>query len=83
MITEPRVVAGNLISLSAVPTAGAQLVVTLLGGEVVIEGVPVRMINDNFSGIVDGEYLLFLKRDQDEGKFSIYRGESSRLRTNR
>jgi hypothetical protein len=72
VINEPRVISGNLVLPSAAPRAATPLVITLLGGEIVIEGVPVRYLNDNFSAMVDGEYLLFLKRDQDVGRFQIY-----------
>jgi hypothetical protein len=72
IIHEPRVISGSLVVPSAAPTAGTPQVITLLGGEMVIEGVPVRYLNDNYSAIVDGEYLLFLERDQDAGRFQIY-----------
>jgi hypothetical protein len=72
IITEPRVLAGSLVSLSAAPTAATPPVVTLRGGEIVIEGVPVRVINDNFNALVNGRYLLFLNRGEDVAKFSIH-----------
>jgi hypothetical protein len=62
---------------AAVQGASQTLIVTLFGGELMIEGVEVRSSSANLAAIADGgEYLLFLKkaRSPGPGRYEPYYG---------
>ena len=71
-----RVIAGSLPSLSG--GVGKINPLTLIhgGGEIVLEGVPVRSVDYNLpNGLESGQYLLFLKQYRTEpGQYQIYNG---------
>lgn len=71
-----RVIAGSLPSLSG--ALGKMNPFTLIhgGGEIVLEGVPVRSVDYNLpDGLENGQYLLFLKQFRKErGQYQIYNG---------
>jgi hypothetical protein len=82
-----RVIAGSMPSLSG--ALGKINPSTLIhgGGEIVLEGVPVRSVDHNLqNGLESGQYLLFLKQFRTEpGQYRIYNGgvfaiDSDRLR---
>ncbi len=76
-LLEPRILAGRApIAAARAPGAAPPLTLTVWGGEVVVEGVPIRGTDNNREAIVDGgEYLLFLRapRSVDSG-YEIYNG---------
>lgn len=77
-ILHPRVVSGHLTSASRpAPGAGAPLVLTVYGGEAVIEGIRIRATDNNREAIKEGgHYLLFLRasRSGEPGQYEIYYG---------
>lgn len=77
-ILESRVVAGRLSAMSSqVPGPGVALILTVYGGEVIVEGVTIRGTDNNREAIKDGgQYLLFLKqsRRREPGRYEIYYG---------
>jgi hypothetical protein len=62
-ILEPNVIAGRPPSFStSVPGPRVPLILTVWGGDVIVEGVTIRGIETNRTAITnDGYYLLFLK----------------------
>lgn len=77
-ILEPNVIAGRLLPLSMpVPGSGVPLILTVWGGEVIVEGVTIRGVDTNREAIKDGGYyLLFLKPSprREAGLYEIYYG---------
>lgn len=77
-IQKPNVIAGRLPQVSArVPGQRVPLILTVWGGVVTLEGVPVRGKDQNRESIRDGgEYLLFLRqsRQPEPGRYEIYYG---------
>lgn len=77
-IQKPIVVAGRLPDVSArIPGQVQPLVLTVWGGTVTIEGIPVRGTDYNREPITDGgEYLLFLRKSRvpEPGRYEIYYG---------
>jgi hypothetical protein len=76
-ITGPNFIAGRLPSLSAkAPGVISPLILTVLGGEVIVEGVPIRGFDQHREEIKDGgQYLLFLKNSRQEaGRYVVYYG---------
>jgi hypothetical protein len=69
LITEPTVVAGQLPTLvERVPTPGKSLILTVVGGETIIEGVIIRSESPSFDPIEERtQYLLFLGPSQQPG----------------
>jgi len=71
-----RVVAGALPSLSG--ALGKVNPFTLIhgGGEIILDGVPVRSVDYNFpNGFKNGQHLVFVKRYRAEpGQYQIYNG---------
>ena len=93
VLLELRVLAGRLpITVARTPGAAAPLTLTVWGGEVVVESVPIRGTDHNREAIVDGgEYLLFLRdrRSSDSGYeildggiFSVTQGRTTPLLKN-
>lgn len=77
-ILEPQVIAGRLDSASAPRQGpGVPVILTVWGGEVVVEGVPIRGVETNGEAIKDGaQYLLFLRRARQSGpgRYEIHYG---------
>jgi hypothetical protein len=77
-ILAPQVIAGRLNSLSVPrPGEGVPLILTVWGGEVVVDDVPVRGVKTDGEPIKDGaQYLLFLRqaRQSGPGRYEIYYG---------
>ena len=78
LITAPTVISGRLSdSIQRVPGPGAAPILTVYGGEIVLEGVTVRCTDVNRGAIKDGgQYLLFLmlSRRPGPGRYEIYHG---------
>jgi hypothetical protein len=78
MITEPTVVAGHLPTVAErVPTAGKPLILTTVGGEIIVEGVTIRGENPSCDPIKEGaQYLLFLGSSRERGpnRYGIHYG---------
>lgn len=77
-ILDPKVIAGRLPSLTTpVPGPGVPLILTVWGGEVIVEGVTIRGVETNGETIEDGgSYLLFLKptRARQQGLYEVHYG---------
>jgi hypothetical protein len=77
-ILGPDVIAGRLrLPPMQIPGKTVPLIVSVYGGEVVVEGVPIRVTDQNFEAIKDGrQYLLFLKQSRraEPGRYEIYYG---------
>jgi hypothetical protein len=71
-----RVIAGSLPSLSGQMGKINPLTLIHGGGEIVLEGVPVRSVDYNLpNGLESGRHLLFLKQYRTEpGQYQIYNG---------
>ena len=69
MLTGPTVVAGHLpTAAERVPTVGKPLILTVVGGETVVEGATIRSEDPNFDPIKEGtQYLLFLGPSREPG----------------
>lgn len=76
LIVEPRILAGGFTGApSPTPGVAAALIMTVFGGEIVLEGVTVRALSQNLDAIHEKrEYLLFLRSDSKQGRYSIYNG---------
>ena len=78
LITEPTVITGRLPVLTErIPKAAAPLILTVLGGEVTVEGVLIRSTDPNRAPIKDGaQYFVFLRqsRQPDPGRYEVYYG---------
>ncbi len=78
LITAPTVITGRLPdSVQRVPGPGTSSILTVYGGEVVLDGVTVRCVDTNRAAINDGgQYLLFLRpsRRPGPGRYEIYYG---------
>ena len=75
IISDIRLLAGTYSSLSPLPQVTKPPVLTMFGGEMMLEGVPARSISYNFKPLANGRYLLFLKRNgSDAGRYSPYHG---------
>jgi hypothetical protein len=77
-ITEVTVISGRL-TLPAESISGEKVwpIVTVWGGETVVEGIRVRAIDRNFDAIEDGgDYLVFLRaaRQSPIARYEIYDG---------
>ena len=85
-ILQPKLIAGHLMEPSKpVPGESIPLILTVYGGEVVVEGVTVRGTDNNRQAIKDGgRYLLFLKasRSGAAGKYEIYYGAAFEIVNN-
>jgi hypothetical protein len=66
MISEYRILAGTLMSTSGPVGSVSPPVLTMFGGEVMLDGVPALTRNFNFGPFADGRYLLFLGRGGKE-----------------
>ena len=77
-ILAPHVIAGRLHSLSVRrPGPAVPLILTVWGGEVVVDGVPLRAVRSDSEPIKDGaQYRLFLRqaRQSGPGRYEIYYG---------
>ncbi|MEO5895595.1 MAG: hypothetical protein ABIS06_07830 [Vicinamibacterales bacterium] len=77
-IAQPKVIAGRLgVASPSLPGPVQPLILTEWGGEVLIEGVPVRGTDHSREPIRDGgEYLLFLResRPPKPGHYEIFYG---------
>jgi hypothetical protein len=77
-ILVPRLLSGRLANTTtAFPGEGVQLLLTVLGGDVVVEGVTIHGTDGNRQAIKeDGQYLLFLmaSRRREPGRYEIYNG---------
>lgn len=77
-LREPDVVTGQPASRQEpTPGVGRELVLTVLGGEVLVDGVTVRTIDQNREPIIEGSrYLLFLfpSRSTVTGEYEVYNG---------
>jgi hypothetical protein len=77
-ILAPQVIAGRINPVSVRrPGAGVPLILTVWGGEVVVDGVPIRGVKTDSEPIKDGaQYLLFLRqaRQSGPGRYEIYYG---------
>ena len=75
-IVGAAVIAGSLpVNMSPSPRVTSPLILTVYGGEVVVEGVRVRATDYGRDAIQDGgEYLLFLQpsRRGEAGRYEIY-----------
>ncbi len=60
MISEYRILAGTLMATSGPLGSVTPPVLTMFGGEVMLDGVPALTRNFNFGPFADGRYLLFL-----------------------
>ena len=71
-----RVVAGALPSISGALGKSNPLTLIHGGGEIVLEGVPVRSVDYHLpDGLANGQYLLFLKQFRTEPRqYQIYNG---------
>jgi hypothetical protein len=69
LIIEPAVIAGQLPALvQRVPSSGTSPILTVYGGEVVIEGVTVRCTDTDRAAIEDGaQHLIFLRPARTPG----------------
>jgi hypothetical protein len=78
LMRDIEVIGGNLLDLmSQTPGSGVQLVLTVVGGDVRVEGLLIRGTDNNREAIMDdGQYLLFLKESQRSapGRYVIYNG---------
>jgi hypothetical protein len=80
LITEPGVIAGRLAAaVQPVPGPGTTPILTVYGGEVVLDGVTVRCTETNREAIKDGgQYLIFLRPARGTGagpgRYEIYHG---------
>lgn len=70
LIAAPIVIAGQLpVSVQRAPSPGIAPILTVYGGEVVIEGVTVRCTDINRAAIKDGaQYLVFLRPSRGPSK---------------
>lgn len=77
-IRDVTVLAGQLsVRTSSVPGQVSLPVITLWGGEVVVEGVRFRDSNQNFAAIEEGvPYLIFLRPSMtgETGRYSLHNG---------
>jgi hypothetical protein len=77
-IVGPSVIAGRLPLMSTgVPGKIAPVILTVYGGEVIVEGVSIRGTDHSREAIKDGgQYLLFLRRSRlpEPGHYEIYHG---------
>ena len=77
-IREPNVIAGRLLPhTTQVAGPGAPPILTVFGGDTVVEGVRIRATDNNRADIKEGgEYLLFLRhaRGGGAGRYEIYYG---------
>ena len=63
--------------MAKVPAPGTPLILTVEGGETLIEGVTVRSGNPNYGPLRDGGYyLMFLSpsRQPEPGRYEIFHG---------
>lgn len=77
-ILDGRVIAGRLPLLATrTPGTSIPLILTVYGGDVIVDGVLIRGTDGNFEAIKDGgEYLLFLKqsRSSEVGRYEVLDG---------
>ena len=81
LITTPMVIAGELPApTQRVPRPGTSPILTVYGGEVVLEGVTVRCTDNNRDAIKDGaQYLIFLRPSRapstaGASRYEVYHG---------
>jgi hypothetical protein len=77
-IVEARVIAGRLPTLTShTPGTVVPLILTVYGGEAIVDGVLIRGTDNDRDAISDGgQYLMFLRRSghPDAGRYEIYYG---------
>ncbi len=67
LLTAPTLIAGRL-PVAVLPSPGTSPILTVYGGEVVLEGVTVRCTDINRAAIKDGaQYLVFLRPSRAPG----------------
>lgn len=86
-IVDPAIITGALPALSAAtPGISTSLVLTVLGGDVTIEGVRIRSTDNNRAAIEDGgSYVVALKKSRagEPGHYEIYSGAIFEVRDGR
>lgn len=78
LIRDVEVISGGLpVFASRTPGSAVQLLLTVVGGDVRVEGLLIRGTDNNREAVADnGRYLLFLKESQNSapGRYEIYNG---------
>jgi len=76
LLVPERVIVGRVPAGQATPGPATPLILTVQGGELSVEGMPVRGVNSALEDIrPGGEYLLFLRSfGSREGQYQLYMG---------